>query len=511
MHKIGRTLILLLCLTACAPGPDPEEKPAAPKQVTDTKGFINDIYAVPGQQDISHWWERINDPLLDNYVDRLLVQNLDIIQAGERIIQARERLNTAYGSFYPTLGLDGSASRQFGPNQSLLSTSGRTYSTAYSANLNTSWQIDLFGKLRRSAQSADATFQATMFDREALVHSMIAELLSTRVGIAVNKNLLDLARKNAGNYKQIYQIVEKRYNLGLDSVTASDVLLAKENYTSTKADTYRYERTLATSLYNLDMLLGLLPGTTDPLAENFPLPARPMEIPVCLPANLIDRRPDLQASALRLQAANANIGVAMADLYPALNLAGSIGFSDNDRFNVFTADQLAGSILGAITTRLFEGGQLRANIRIKESEARELAAAYAHDVFNAVREVESGLKNEQNLTREIAYLQDSAQSLKQTEAIYERRYLSGIIDLKTFLEVQQRSYAAEQAVLLKQQEHWENRVDLYLALGGDWLANARDEDGDGKLDPPTPLPCGSKYPDSRHMAMTQTTQSVKGI
>jgi NodT family efflux transporter outer membrane factor (OMF) lipoprotein len=502
MFKSGYCFILVLLLTACTLGPDPEEKPPVP--IEETRGFINDIYMGQNSQSISRWWERLNDPLFSSYVDRLLVQNLDIQQAGERVIQARERVNTAYGSFYPTLGLDGSAARRFSPVESTAQ-NDRVYSNAYSAEANASWQIDLFGQLRRGAQSADASFQATLFDREALIHSMIAQLLRTRVAIAVNKELLDLAHQNTDNREKIYNIVNNRYSLGVSETSAGNVLLAKENYTSTKADTYRYERLLAGQLYNLDLLLGLLPGTTDPLAKDLTLMAPPLDVPVCLAADLIDRRPDLRASALRVQAANADIGVAMADLYPSLNLAASLGFSDDDRYNVFTAEQLAGSILSAITTRIFEGGKLRSNIRLQESEARELSAAYAYDILNAVREVETALKSEQEFIREIAYLEDSAQALKKADDIQQERYLSGILDLRELLETQQRRYATQQNLLLKRQERWNNRIDLYLALGGDWLANKREEDALSDV-PPTPLPCGTSktLPQNTFAMMTNT-------
>lgn len=485
MVKLRLIILPLLVLSACSLGPDPEKPPPAP--VEDTRGFINALYGEGETEEISRWWERINDPLLNNYVDRLLVQNLDIKQAGERVLQARERLNTASGSFYPTLGLDADASRSFSPAASdnpLFS--GRQYSTSYSTELSSSWQIDLFGKLRRSAQSAEAGFRATQFERQALIHSLIAELMKTRVAIASQKQLRALAEKSTANRQQVKSIIERRYNLGTGGISADDVLLARENHSTVEADIYRYERQLAAQLYNLDVLLGLLPGTTDPLAQDFALPAPPVDVPVCLPADLIDRRPDLRASALRTMAAKADIGVAVSDLYPALNLAGSLGFTGDDRTNIFTAEQMAGSLIGSITTRLFEGGKLRANIRLQESEARELASAYAQDVLNAVREVETALKNEKELQRELAALTRSTKSLKDAEAISESRYKRGILDLREYLQTQQRRYAAEQAHIAAQQERWNNRIDLYLALGGDWLSGTRGADDKTNVQP---LPC----------------------
>jgi outer membrane protein TolC len=192
-------------------------------------------------------------------------------------------------------------------------------------------------------------------------------------------------------------------------------------------------------------------------------------VAACLPVDLLDRRPDLRASELRLAAADAEIGVAMADLYPGLTLGGNIGVSGNQAGNLFSADQLAGSLLLTITSRLFEGGALRANIRLQESEARELSARYAGNVLGALREVETALKAEQELEKEMDSLQQSLQAVRKAESISLTRYQEGIESLRAYLEIQQRRYLVEQSWLRLLQEKWNNRITLYLALGGDWV------------------------------------------
>lgn len=436
----------------------------------------------PSSATLNRWWEHLNDPLLNSYVDRLLQQNLDIKQASERVIQARERLNTAQGSFFPSLGVDASASRTMTPlsgnsSAAALAASSsnsnpRYYSNSYGLKASTSWQIDLFGKIRRSVQAADASYQASLYDREALTHSLIAELLNNRIAVAVNKRLLDLAVKNADNRKKVYDIVRRRYDLGLENVSAADVFLAEQNYKKVRADRYQYERALAYALYNLDVILGNLPGTTDPLAANFPLLPPPQNIPVCLPADLLDRRPDLQAAKLRVQAAKAGIGVAMADMYPSLNLAGSLGVSSNQTTNLLSADQLAGSLLGSITNRIFEGGALRSAVQIKKSEARELSAAYAQDILGAVREVETALKNEHELTGQLRDISEAVAAQKKAEKITEARYLRGIESLRNWLDTQQALYTLEQGYIGLEQQAWDARINLILALGGDWTGDA---------------------------------------
>jgi NodT family efflux transporter outer membrane factor (OMF) lipoprotein len=392
---------------------------------------------------------------------------LALQEAGERVIQARERANIERGRDKPSLSADGSASRSFAPSNT--ASSKRLYTTSYGAELNASWQIDLFGKIRRAVESSDASFKASVYDRHALTHALIADLLNRRIAVAINKNLLELAQKNAQNRADISKLVKRRYNLGVRKTALADVYLAEENATNVLADTHQFERLLADQVYRLDVLLGQVPGTTQPERTDFPLLAEPLDVPLCLPADLLDRRPDLKASELRLKAANADIGVAVSDLYPSLSLGASIGFCCIKTNNLFRADRLAGSILSRLTTRLFEGGRIRANIRLQESELRALVAAYSQDILDAMREVETALKSEQELDLELENTQQSVDALRKAEQLSQERYIRGILTLKEYLDIQQRRYVAEQGMLNIQQLKWNARIALYMALGGDWL------------------------------------------
>ncbi|MGB0719331.1 MAG: efflux transporter outer membrane subunit [Bdellovibrionales bacterium] len=457
-------MCLSTALGACTLGPD-FIRPQTPALTAES--FINAPEGTLGAtKDINRWWEAIDDPLLNNYVEQLLNENLEIKQAAERVIQAREATQTARSDYFPTLAAGTNASRSFTPSSL---TGQRSFTTAYNAELSTSWEVDLFGKIGRTAEAANANYLASRYDQQALTHSLIAQVLTTRIAVAIDKHLLDLAQKNVENRQKIYELVERRYNLGVRETPLSAVYLARENIAAVQADSRQYDRTLAEDTYTLDVLLGQMPGTTNPLESDFPLLVPPLDTAICLPADLLDRRPDLRASELRTKAANADIGIAIADLYPALNIDGALGFSGSQTANLLNANQLAGSILGAVTARLFEGGKLRANIRIAESEAREQTAAYAEDVLNAIHEVETALKAEQTLAEELAFTENGVNALREAERLSFNRFMQGIETLQSFLETQQSRYAAEQTLLLTQQARWNARIALYLALGGDWL------------------------------------------
>ncbi len=442
--------------------------------------YINEVSQNGNSTSMNKWWEKIKDDNIKADVNSLINGNLDLRQATERIIQAEENLRMKIGDYYPTLGLDGRASRSFTPSSgfnsgiSSLITNNRIYDSNVSTDLNSSWQLDLFGKIKNSAESAEASYESSIYDREALLHSLVSQLVNKRVAISVNKELLELSKQSVENERKLYQIVKNRYESGVSGTTASDVLLAQENYLSKKSDINQYERALYAEMYSFDVLLGNLPGASSGKLAKFPLLPEPFALPLCLPLDLLDRRPDLKSSELLVKSANADIGVAVADLYPDLSLSGSIGYNGNDFANLISADQLAGSILANITTKLFQGGKLRANIRIQESRVRQLSAAYAKDVLNAIREVETLLKNEREFEQEIENSKNALQASNLAEEISQQRFIAGLLTLQQYLDIQQRNYQMKKSNLILKQQRWENRVALYLALGGDWF---KDEEG----------------------------------
>lgn len=461
-------LILLASSTlfGCALGPD-YQRPSVSAQAM--KAYINAPDAgvdvdVDGQS-MARWWERLEDPVTDQLIEKALANNLTLQSAQERVLQARENVVIAQGSYYPSLGADLGASRSAVNNPIFPNTA---YSTAYEAGLSTSWQLDLFGKNRRSAWAAKANFEAAKATREALAQSLIADLVRQRVAVATIARRLKLAQEIASNRDDTVQIVERRYRNGVDSTGALDIRLARENYTSAQAQIPSLEADLTDALYGIDLLLGQTPGTTQLEALDFaPLPIQE-KIILAPPVALLDRRPDLRASELRLKAANENIGVAIADLYPNVSFGGSLGFQGESASDLFRADQLVWSLLGTVTNKLFEGGRLKATIRLSESRARELASDYTQDVLEAVRDVESALQREKKINEQVDLLLINVEEARQAENIANDRYSRGITNLLELLETQRRRQNAEQNLLLAQQAAWNARLDLYLALGGDW-------------------------------------------
>lgn len=466
--------LMMIILNACTL----RSEFSRPEIISDqSRLFLNAGNNLTAPETIERWWERLNDPILNSHVEELLNNNLTLIEASERLIQARERYQIQQGPLYPGISAGASASRSFTPANSLATSSvagagetRRIYNTNLSADISVSWQADLFGRIRSSIDAAQAGLLATEFDRQAIVHTLIADLLNRRVSIAINRELLALANDVATNQRFLFDIVKRRYDLGTANTDLVDVYLTEENTRSVESDIHIFERQLTMESYQLDILLGKSPGATSVSKLEFPLLPPPRDVLSCLPVDLLDRRPDLKASEMRLAAADAEIGIAMADLYPGINLGATLGVNGDQISNLFTPEQLAGSLLANITSRLFEGGSLRANIRLQESEARESSARYANNVLNAFREVETALNAEYELQKELILQEQSVEAIRNAESISQTRYQQGIETLRQYLEVQQRRYLIEQNWLRFQQQIWTNRINLYLALGGDWIA-----------------------------------------
>jgi NodT family efflux transporter outer membrane factor (OMF) lipoprotein len=473
----------LLCIVGCTLGED-YRRPHTP--IDRHESYINapaTLSAALAKGSLSRWWEGMDDALLTRYVSLLLDQNLQLQEAAARIDQAWAQIGIRKGGLWPSLSASVSGVRRMQPINESSFASGipypdgipmeRFYTTQWDAGLSTSWQLDLFGKVRRSLEAAQARFEASQSEAEALIHSLIAEVARRRVGIATLQRRMAFARETVESRRLTLRVVEGRYRRGVRNTSALDVYLARENLAAAQADLNDLRREINETVYELDALLGHTPGSTDPGAVDMPLLPPPEPPPLGLPAELLDRRPDLRAAELRLKAATADTGVAIGDLYPDLTVSGTIGFQNNALANWFRRSNLAGDIMGDIMLRLFEGGRLRANIALQQARARELAASYAQQILNALREVETALSDSRYIAARLEHLDQQLQNIRKAEELSWRNYRRGLQPLLDVLEIQRRRYVTEQTYLMAAQSAWNSRIALYLALGGDWIVNRR--------------------------------------
>ena len=424
--------------------------------------------------ELPHWWEAIDDALLQDWLRQLLTGNLQLLEAGARIEQARARAGIQSAPLLPTLNLQAQSQRAFQPANAISFNlpAERIYLNNYNIDLTTTWQLDLFGRVRNARASARSQWRASEYDARGLAQSLVAEVVARRAELGAAQRRVQLARNNLQNLANLTRSVATRYRLGARASNAAQVYLARGNEAAAERDLETAERQLATTGFALDVLLGKVPGSVAQRLGDTQLPAMP-ELPVpplCLPAAVIEQRPDLAASRARLAAAVSNIHAARADLWPDLGIGASIGVVGLTREGLFSAEQLAGSLFAQITQSLFAGGARRDTVALREAELRELAANYAGQVLDAVREVETALASDASLDRSRRSAVEAIAALTRAERADTDRFVQGVLSLRDLLTTQSQKLQAEQALVEIDAQRWATRVDLLLALGGDWWA-----------------------------------------
>jgi len=404
-----------------------------------------------------------------------LKNNHDLQAAAARVLEAEAILAEVRGQQLPDIsyGLDYSRSKSsfnFG--------GGRisALSTTWSQNFSITYVLDLFGKLRHNERAAWNDMLAVKENGKAVINSVISSIIISRTNIATLQRELAIAKANTENWQRNYDLINRRYERGL--VGPLDVRLARENLASSKASEIRAELSLIQAHNALDVLLGQRPSSGERLPETLADLPDLSAVPVGMPAALLDRRPDVKSAELALKAANERIGVSIAQLYPDLTLSASYGRSA-DRFgDIFDPETEIYSAIMHLAQPIYKGGQLKARVRASKAKYAELAAVYAKTVLIAMREVEDALVKDQLLQKRLEQL---AIRFEEAEAAYrlaDERYMRGVEPLITVLETERRKRIAETELNVVKGNLWLGRIELFLALGGDWEVPKQDEESE---------------------------------
>lgn len=457
-------LMLLLLTVACvgAPARQQPETGVDPPRHWST--------AVVEDPPVDDWWNGFRDEHLDTLIRIALEQNRDLQAAVHRVDRAAAEARIAGADLKPGLGASASASRQRqnfiglpipGSSGTVLSTT----STRLGLSLDTSWEIDLWGRMRAGARAAVAELQAVESDLRGARLSIAGQTSKVWFALVEAAQQVELASSSAESFRDVAEQVRTRYVEGLRP--AVDLRLALSNLAAAEALLERRRVQLDRTMRQLEVLLGRYPAGT--LTERFPargMPELPGPVPVGLPAELVARRPDLSSAERRLAAADERLRQARRSLYPRFSLTASGGTASDQLDDLLDGDFRVWSLLGNLTQPLFQGGRLRAGVERAAAGREELVAAYAGLALDAFREVESALAAEQHLLERKRHLAEAALQLGAARRLAEDRYRSGIGSYLLVLESQTRELAAESELLTLRRELLENRVDLHLALGG---------------------------------------------
>jgi len=421
--------------------------------------------------DISRWWTVFQDPVMTELVEQARVGNRDVRQAEARLLQARAQQRLATADYAPSVSASGSASRSRGSEE----TGGGRTTTSYANALDASWEIDLFGGKRRAVEAADATYASSQEDLRDVLVTLTAEVALNYVEYRSYQIRIAINETNVASQAETYAITRWRQEANL--ATQLDVDEARLSLEQTKAALPTLRGGLAQAEHQLSTLLGLPPGSLqDKLGEATAVPVAQDSLVLGIPADILNRRPDVRSAERKLAAQTAEIGVAEAARYPSLTLSGSIGLEALRAGNLYTVG--ARAVQGAVSAgwTLFDGGRLKQKVTVETALQKECLAAYEASVLTALQDVEDALTAYANE-------QERQQILKQAEAagqsaftLSREKYESGLVDFDTVL-VNQRSLVSVQDSLASSRANVsKNLISLYKALGGGW---APSEDAKG--------------------------------
>ncbi len=455
-------LLASVLLCGCTVGPDYWRPEIIEPQAT----FVNagDRQLVTGG--VGQWWRHFGDPLTAELVAEALVNNNSLKAAAANVLKSEALLAKSHGVRLPDISVSGGRTSSKTSLEVVPGTRTVSHTTSYTAGASISYIVDVFGGLKRAEQAAMADYLSADATHEALTHAVVAQVVKGRVQIAKLQRLLNIAKANTQSWRDALEIVDRRYNAGL--ISPLDVHLAKENLAASQSLEPGLEQSLILAGHSLDVVLGRRPATSEMLPETLPELPELVAVPVGLPAALLDRRPDVRGSELQLAAATERVGVSVAALYPSLALTATGGFGSSELSNLTASNTDIYSAIIAITASVWKGGQLRAQVDFSKADVKRAAANYADTVLVALREVEDALVKQQKLAVRYKYLKVRLEEAVSAERLAGQRYLRGVEGILIVLDTERRRRVAENLVVETASQMFDARVELFLALGGDW-------------------------------------------
>lgn len=413
---------------------------------------------------VGEWWQSFGDPLLADLVAQALQQNLDLRAAFARLAAARALRGVAAGDQWPSLDARASfEDRQESRNTPFGAFIPRT--NIHAVAVDAAWELDLWGRVRRSVEAAARDLDASEADVRGAQVTVAAEVVATYIDLRAAQRRLAIAQANLQLQERTQALVESRRNAGL--VVERDVAQAATNVESTRARLPALEASSLQAQNRLAVLLGKAPADLPPaIAAVGAMPVLPASIAVGVPADLLRRRPDVQAAERRFAAEVARIGVAEAERYPRLSLAGTFGFAANAAADVFTkgSDVLAWG--PSLRWNLFDGGRLRQRVEALEANAEAAQIAWEQAVLLALEETENAMMRfVREQSRRDSLARAAAQAARAVE-LAQTQYRAGLSDFQTVIDSQRTVASIEDELVGSDAAVAGSLVAIFKALGG---------------------------------------------
>jgi multidrug efflux system outer membrane protein len=454
-------LALAAAIAGCTVGPD-YTRPAI-----DAPAAWRIDYAQAADVANTRWWEQFDDAVLTGLIESALKENRDLVIAAARVDAFLGSLVTTRSAFYPQINYSGDASRNrtTAVGVSPLPPGADPYYNLYNAALGASWQLDLFGRVRRQTESAQAQVYATEQGRRGVVLSVVTSMAGAYIGLRALDRQLEISRQTAKNYADTQRIFELRHKGGV--VSQLEVSQVESQYQQALAAIPQLEQQVAAQ----ENLIALLQGRNP-----YPIPrGRPIEalalpaIPGDLPSSLLERRPDILQAEENLIAANADIGAAKALYYPQFSLSGSYGSVSAAFSNFLTGPAAAWTLAAGLAGPLFTAGSIAGQVQSAEANTAAAVATYQQTIFNAFRETNDALVGSVKKRDEAAAQVKRVNALREYARLSRVRFNNGYAGYIETLYAENELFAAELAAVRTYADQYTQIVAVYKAMGGGWV------------------------------------------
>ncbi len=425
--------------------------------------------ARPGALDtaaLADWWKRFHDPVLDQLISDALAHNPDVRIALSRIAQARATRTVEKSGLLPSLsaGVSGQGNRTRDHRADTVSESDN-----YSASLDASWEIDLFGKQRLALAAADDDLAQTEENFHAAHVSLAAEVATAYVNLRSTEAQLAVVRRSLGSREESARLTRWRQEAGVGDIL--DTRQAESALEQARASIPALQQSASETRNQLAVLSGRAPGSLDALLGSTErVPAAPAALAVGIPAETLRQRPDVRAAGHAVEAASKRSEAARRERLPSLNLTGSLGIEAGELGRLASPTATIASIAGGLTAPIFSAGRIGANIRIQDETTRQTLITYESTVLDALAEVENALEAIRRQTERRASLELAASAAREADTLARQQYEAGSVDFLQVLDAERTLLSAEQSLVTTDADLSSAHIRLYKALGGGWSA-----------------------------------------
>ena len=462
-----RIITLILCcsflLPGCMVGPDYEqpmvESPGvwriSPQEASDTANTV--------------WWEQFQDPVLNDLINTALLENKDVRIAAARMEQFMAQVEITRSGFYPQVGY-GVAGSKDQASKNILPAGVESLTETYQATLNVGWELDVWGRLRRASEAAQADLLAAEEGRRAVILSLVSSVATGYVNLRGLDAQLEIARGTVKSRKDSLDLFDLQFEGGVISeLTLAQV---RSEYEQAVAAVPEIEGQISQTENLLSLLLGHNPG---PIKRGVSIDKLTLaSIPADIPSDILARRPDILQAEQNLIAANALIGVARAEYFPSISLTGLLGLASGDLSNLLESDSLVWSIGGDAFGAIFTGGRISAGVKQSEAYYKELLFRYQQAILTAFREVEDALVSTQKAREKLQAQARRVKALENYASLARLRYDNGYSSYIEVLDAERSLFDSELNAVRTQSEVIIGMINTYKAMGGGWVALAEE-------------------------------------